>query len=45
MIQTHTKEILKEEKYLKKGDLVVNLASMPAQDKGTTNMMKVSKIK
>jgi len=40
-----TKEILKKEKYLKKDDLVVNLASMPAQDKGTTNMMKVSKIK
>ena len=40
-----TKEILKREKYLKKGDLVVNLASMPAQDKGMTNMMKVSKIK
>jgi pyruvate kinase len=40
-----TKEILKGGKYLKKGDLVVNLASMPAQDKGTTNMMKISKIK
>ena len=40
-----TKVILKGGKYLKKGDLVVNLASMPAQDKGTTNMMKISKIK
>ena len=40
-----TKEILKGGKYLKKGHLVVNLASMPAQDKGTTNMMKISKIK
>ena len=40
-----TKEILKGGKYLKKGDLVVNLASMPAQDKGTTNMMKISTIK
>ncbi|MAW21445.1 MAG: pyruvate kinase [Flavobacteriales bacterium] len=40
-----TKEILQKGKYVKKGDLVVNLASMPAQDRGTTNMMKVSKIK
>ena len=39
-----TKEILKQEKHLKKGDLVVNLASMPAQEKGMTNMMKVSKV-
>ncbi len=42
---TETKEILKKEKKLKKGDLVVNLASMPAQEKGMTNMMKISKIK
>ncbi|MDC0204619.1 pyruvate kinase [Flavobacteriales bacterium] len=40
-----TKEILKKEKLLKKGDLVVNLASMPAHEKGMTNMMKLSKIK
>ena len=40
-----TKEILKQEKHLKKGDLVVNLASMPAQEKGMTNMMKISKVK
>ena len=40
-----TKEILKQEKYIKKGDLVVNLASMPAQEKGMTNMMKLSKVK
>ncbi len=40
-----TKEILKDENFLKKGDLVVNLASMPAQEKGMTNMMKISKIK
>ena len=40
-----TKEILKAGKHLKKGDLVVNLASMPAQEKGMTNMMKISKIK
>ena len=40
-----TKEILKQEKHLKKGDLVVNLASMPAKEKGMTNMMKISKVK
>ena len=39
-----TKKILKKEKHLKKGDLVVNLASMPAQEKGMTNMMKISKV-
>ena len=40
-----TKEILKDGNFLKKGDLVVNLASMPAQEKGMTNMMKLSKVK
>jgi pyruvate kinase len=40
-----TKEILRDGNFLKKGDLVVNLASMPAQEKGMTNMMKLSKIK
>ena len=40
-----TKDFLKNKKYLKKGDMVVNIASMPAQEKGMTNMMKVSKIK
>jgi pyruvate kinase len=40
-----TKEILKDRNLLKKGDLVVNLASMPAQEKGMTNMMKLSKVK
>ena len=39
-----TKEILKKQKYLRKGDLVVNIASMPARERGTTNMMKISKI-
>ena len=29
---------------IKKGDLVVNLASMPAQERGMTNMMKISKV-
>ena len=38
-------KMLKKQKYLRKGDLVVNIASMPAREKGTTNMMKISKIK
>ncbi|MDA7728767.1 pyruvate kinase [Flavobacteriales bacterium] len=42
---SETKAILKQEKHLKKGDLVVNLASMPAKEMGMTNMMKISKIK
>lgn len=39
-----TKEILKKQKHLKKGDVVVNIASMPARERGVTNMMKISKI-
>jgi len=39
-----TQEILKKRKFIKKGDFVVNLASMPANEKGTTNMMKISKV-
>ena len=38
------KEILKKQKYLKRGDIVVNIASMPAIERGQTNMMKISKI-
>ena len=40
-----TKQILKKQRLIKKGDFVVNLASMPAKDKGMTNMMKISKLK
>ena len=40
-----TKEILSDGNFIKKGDIVVNLASMPAQEKGMTNMMKLSKVK
>ena len=38
-----TKEILMKNKLILKGDLVINVASMPAQEKGMTNMMKISK--
>lgn len=40
-----TKKNLKTQGLLKKGDFVVNIASMPADEKGKTNMMKLSKIK
>ena len=39
-----TKEILRTHKYIKKGDYIVNLASMPAHEKGMTNMVKLSKV-
>ena len=39
-----TKEILKKHKCLRKGDLVINIASMPARERGKTNMMKISKV-
>ena len=39
-----TKEILRTNKYIKKGDYIINLASMPAHEKGMTNMVKLSKV-
>lgn len=38
------KQILKESGYLRKGDVVVNLGSMPIIEKGKTNMIRVSTI-
>jgi pyruvate kinase len=40
-----TKNILKKDKYVKRGDKVINIASMPAEERGMTNMMKLSKVK
>ena len=40
-----TKSILKKHKYVKRGDKVINIASMPAEERGMTNMMKLSKVK
>tara|TARA_B110000438_G_scaffold73318_1_gene73425 strand:+ start:840 stop:2264 length:1425 start_codon:yes stop_codon:yes gene_type:complete len=40
-----TKEILKKNKHIKKGDFVINLASMPAKERGMTNMIKLSIVK
>jgi pyruvate kinase len=38
------KELLKEEGMLHRGDIVVSTASMPLHWKGTTNMLKISRI-
>lgn len=38
------KRIVEEEKIVDKGDLIVKIASMPIQDAGTTNMLKISTI-
>ena len=40
-----TKNILKIYKFLKKGERVINIASMPAEEMGMTNMLKLSKVK
>ena len=32
---------LKEEGYVKKGDIIINTASMPLKEKGKTNMLKI----
>ncbi len=39
-----TKDVLRKNKHIKKGDFVVNLASMPANERGMTNMVKLSKV-
>ena len=39
-----TIEILKKNKTVKKGDLVINTASMPAKEKGGTNTLKISRV-
>jgi pyruvate kinase len=38
------KQILFDSKRVVKGDLVINIASMPITDKGMTNMLKISEI-
>jgi pyruvate kinase len=36
------KYILKKEGLLMEGDLVINIASMPIEDQGNSNMLKLS---
>ena len=40
-----TQHILKEQNFVKKNQLVINVASMPIKEKGMTNMMKLSYVK
>ena len=37
--------ILKQKNIVVKDDMIVNIASMPIQDRGTTNMLKITQIK
>jgi pyruvate kinase len=37
-------EILETEGFVKKGDLIINIASMPIRGKGKSNMLKLSKV-
>ena len=38
-----TKEVLRKNKHIKKGEFIINLASMPAEARGMTNMVKLTK--
>lgn len=38
------KEIIRNKKLMKKGELMVKIASMPIQERGTTNMMKIAEM-
>lgn len=38
------RKILKEEKYLEKGDLLINITSMPIAEQGMTNMLKLGRV-
>ncbi len=38
------KNILKKEKLVKKGDLVINIASIPIEESGKSNMLKLSEV-
>ena len=40
-----TKKILKDQGFVEKEQLVINIASMPIKEKGMTNMMKLSYVK
>lgn len=40
-----TKRLLKEQNFVEKDQLVINVASMPIREKGMTNMMKLSYVK
>ena len=37
-------KICKDKKYVRKGDMVINLASMPIANKGMVNTLRISEI-
>ena len=39
-----TNKICKEKNYVQKGDMVINLASMPIANKGMVNTLRISDI-
>ncbi len=41
----HVVDILKKDKWLKKDDIVINTASMPAMEKRKTNTLKITKVR
>ncbi len=41
---TETEEFLVASNFLKKGDLVVHVGSIPIVDRGKTNMMKLTRV-
>lgn len=40
----HINEIAKENGYVKKGDMLINLAAMPVANKGMVNTLRISEI-
>jgi pyruvate kinase len=40
----HINEILTSKGFAKKGDMVINLAAMPVQEKGMVNTLRISEI-
>ena len=38
------KYMMKSENYLKQGDLIINIASIPLEDLGSSNMLKLSHV-
>jgi len=41
---SHVNDIAKEKGYVKKGDMLINLAAMPVAEKGMVNTLRVSEI-
>jgi pyruvate kinase len=42
---TELQQILKEKGFVQSGDIIINLASIPLEDQGRTNMIKLGRVK